>query len=78
MTLSEHLSAPYRPRDLLCDLGPTCIKAGQILASRPDIVRGDYMEELQVLQARLPASAALSSREPRALCATRRCGLRPP
>jgi predicted unusual protein kinase regulating ubiquinone biosynthesis (AarF/ABC1/UbiB family) len=42
-------------RDVLCALGPTYIKAGQVLASRPDIVRADYMEELATLQDDVPA-----------------------
>ena len=41
-------------RDLLCVLGPTYVKAGQVLASRPDIVRADYMEELATLQDDVP------------------------
>ena len=35
----------------LTALGPSFIKAGQVLASRPDIVREDYMNELCILQA---------------------------
>jgi hypothetical protein len=45
-------------RDLLCVLGPTYIKAGQVLSSRPDIVRADYMEELATLQDDVPAFAS--------------------
>jgi hypothetical protein len=37
-------------RDSLTRLGPTFIKAGQVLANRPDIMREDYMNELCVLQ----------------------------
>lgn len=37
-------------RDMLTVLGPSFIKAGQVLANRPDIVREDYMNELCVLQ----------------------------
>ena len=39
-------------RQTLTVLGPSFIKAGQVLASRPDIVREDYMNELCILQAR--------------------------
>ena len=35
-------------------LGPSFIKLGQVLASRPDIVREDYMNELCVLQDDVP------------------------
>ncbi|KAJ6745240.1 CHAPERONE-ACTIVITY OF BC1 COMPLEX CABC1 -RELATED [Salix koriyanagi] len=48
---------PYRARqlrNLLCDLGPSFIKAGQVLANRPDIIREDYMNELCVLQDDVP------------------------
>ncbi|CAD5179755.1 protein ACTIVITY OF BC1 COMPLEX KINASE 1, chloroplastic isoform X1 [Musa acuminata AAA Group] len=48
---------PYRARQLrklLCDLGPSFIKAGQVLANRPDIIREDYMNELCILQDDVP------------------------
>ncbi|EEF34378.1 protein ACTIVITY OF BC1 COMPLEX KINASE 1, chloroplastic [Ricinus communis] len=48
---------PFRARqlrNLLCDLGPSFIKAGQVLASRPDIIREDYMNELCILQDDVP------------------------
>ena len=35
-------------------LGPSFIKAGQVLANRPDIMREDYMAELMVLQDDVP------------------------
>jgi len=41
-------------RDMLARLGPTFIKAGQVLANRPDIVREDYMNELCILQDDVP------------------------
>lgn len=42
-------------RTLLCELGPSFVKAGQVLANRPDIVREDYMNELCALQDDVPA-----------------------
>lgn len=42
-------------RNLLCNLGPSFIKAGQVLANRPDIVREDYMNELCILQDDVPS-----------------------
>lgn len=39
---------------MLTDLGPSFIKAGQVLASRPDIIREDYMNELCILQDDVP------------------------
>eukprot|EP00878_Enallax_costatus_P012227 GHUV01012770.1.p1 GENE.GHUV01012770.1~~GHUV01012770.1.p1 ORF type:complete len:441 (+),score=154.57 GHUV01012770.1:704-2026(+) len=41
-------------RETLTDLGPSFIKAGQVLANRPDIVREDYMNELCTLQDDVP------------------------
>ena len=41
-------------RELLTRLGPSFIKAGQVLANRPDIVREDFMNELCTLQDDVP------------------------
>ncbi|KAG2497142.1 hypothetical protein HYH03_004733 [Edaphochlamys debaryana] len=41
-------------RETLTVLGPSFIKAGQVLANRPDIMREDYMNELCVLQDDVP------------------------
>jgi hypothetical protein len=49
------LTSAQSCRDLLTDLGPCFIKAGQVLANRPDIIRQDYMEELCVLQDDVPS-----------------------
>lgn len=42
-------------RQLLTRLGPTFIKVGQALSTRPDLVRKDFLEELVKLQDQLPA-----------------------
>jgi len=42
-------------RALLTRLGPSYIKAGQVLANRPDLMRADYMNELVILQDDVPA-----------------------
>jgi predicted unusual protein kinase regulating ubiquinone biosynthesis (AarF/ABC1/UbiB family) len=41
-------------RKLLTDLGPTFIKVGQALSTRPDLIRQDFLEELIKLQDQLP------------------------
>ncbi|MFN5514066.1 MAG: ABC1 kinase family protein [Cyanobacteriota bacterium] len=42
-------------RQLLTDLGPTYIKIGQALSTRPDLVPPLYLEELTTLQDQLPS-----------------------
>ena len=39
---------------IIGNLGPAIIKAGQALASRPDLLPGEYLEELQKLQDDVP------------------------
>ncbi|MBD2296879.1 AarF/ABC1/UbiB kinase family protein [Anabaena sphaerica FACHB-251] len=41
-------------RKLLTHLGPTFIKVGQALSTRPDLIRKDYLAELVKLQDQLP------------------------
>ncbi|MCL2925811.1 MAG: AarF/ABC1/UbiB kinase family protein [Trichodesmium sp. MAG_R04] len=42
-------------RKILTHLGPTFIKVGQALSTRPDLIRKDFLEELTKLQDQLPA-----------------------
>jgi predicted unusual protein kinase regulating ubiquinone biosynthesis (AarF/ABC1/UbiB family) len=41
-------------RQLLTRLGPSFVKVGQALSTRPDLIRRDYLEELTQLQDNLP------------------------
>ncbi|HOL66877.1 MAG TPA: AarF/ABC1/UbiB kinase family protein, partial [bacterium] len=43
-------SAPARVRQMLEELGPTFIKLGQILSTRPDLLPFAYLQELEKLQ----------------------------
>ncbi len=43
-------TAPRRFKNLLQDLGPTFVKLGQILSTRPDLLPSGYINELKTLQ----------------------------
>ena len=43
-----------RLREILTELGPTFIKVGQALSTRPDLIRKDFLKELIKLQDQLP------------------------
>jgi predicted unusual protein kinase regulating ubiquinone biosynthesis (AarF/ABC1/UbiB family) len=44
-------------REMLTSLGPTYIKVGQALSTRPDLIRQEFLEELIQLQDQLPPFA---------------------
>ena len=57
-TNKEIINQPKRARELrkiLTTLGPTYIKVGQALSTRPDLIRKDFLDELIRLQDQLPA-----------------------
>ncbi|MFZ3228827.1 MAG: AarF/ABC1/UbiB kinase family protein [Pseudobdellovibrio sp.] len=45
----DQLSFPTRLRLSFEELGPTFVKFGQLLASRPDLIPDDYLEEMSLL-----------------------------
>ena len=51
---AERLSAPERLRLAFEELGPTFIKLGQLLSTRPDVIPPDFIGELAKLQDQAP------------------------
>ncbi|MEO1236098.1 MAG: AarF/UbiB family protein, partial [Planctomycetota bacterium] len=49
-----HRPAPVRLRLLIEGLGPTFIKAGQVLSTRPDLIPAEFAQEFRKLQADVP------------------------
>jgi ubiquinone biosynthesis protein len=50
----EKLTRPQRLRMAFEELGPTYIKLGQVLSTRPDLVPADFVDELAKLQDDVP------------------------
>jgi predicted unusual protein kinase regulating ubiquinone biosynthesis (AarF/ABC1/UbiB family) len=50
-------------RQIITKLGPTYIKVGQALSTRPDLIRADFLAELVKLQDQLPAFPTPQARQ---------------
>jgi ubiquinone biosynthesis protein len=50
----EHIPRPERVRMVLEQLGPTYVKLGQVLSTRPDLIPPDWAEEFKKLQDDVP------------------------
>jgi ubiquinone biosynthesis protein len=51
----ESLSRAERVRMALEELGPTFVKLGQVLSTRPDLLPVEFMQELEKLQDHVPS-----------------------
>jgi ubiquinone biosynthesis protein len=51
---TSHLTTAQRVRISFEELGPTFIKLGQLLSSRPDLIPQDYINEFRKLQDQIP------------------------
>jgi ubiquinone biosynthesis protein len=64
----DRLTGPEHLRLALTELGPTFVKLGQVLSTRPDLLPADYVAELNKLQDTVPpfayeAAAAIIAQE---------------
>ena len=51
---AERLGLPVRIRMAMVELGPTFVKLGQILSTRPDLIPLEYIKEFSKLQDKVP------------------------
>ncbi len=57
------LTLPERVRMVCEDLGPTFVKLGQILSTRPDLISYEFIKELSKLQDKVPPFSFLEVKE---------------
>ena len=53
--IGDRSEAAVRFRHVLEDLGPTFVKLGQVMSTRPDIMPPEFIQELRTLQDKVPA-----------------------
>ncbi len=59
----KRLTLPQRARMACEDLGPTFVKLGQILSTRPDLISREFVEEFSKLQDKVPPFSFLEVKE---------------
>ncbi len=61
--ICRKLTGPERLRSALEELGPTFIKFGQILSTRPDFLPPDFIKELEKLQDKVPPFSSFQAKK---------------